>query len=210
MTVYEKYQLLARDASASGDRIAGENYLQHAEHYYRLMEAAKQNAQQQSNGQDRQPDQRQRRNQSEQSPVDNANTAAGADGEPAPNNGEAGPVADASVKPLEEGAQTVAAENAEQPHLSEDVPMGPAALAAEVEAQSEQNSGDEAAPKRTPRRRRRPPQDAAPETVTPNAGTPEAEPQEAATQEAATQEAEPQEADPQEESDSDDSEAVNA
>ncbi|HZD24939.1 MAG TPA: DUF4167 domain-containing protein, partial [Alphaproteobacteria bacterium] len=46
MTVYEKYQALARDASASGDRIAAENYLQHAEHYFRIMQAAKQQAQQ--------------------------------------------------------------------------------------------------------------------------------------------------------------------
>ncbi|MFV3076751.1 DUF4167 domain-containing protein [Niveispirillum fermenti] len=35
--VYEKYQALARDANASGDRIAAENYLQHAEHYYRII-----------------------------------------------------------------------------------------------------------------------------------------------------------------------------
>lgn len=37
--VYEKYQSLARDASSSGDRIAAENYQQHAEHYYRIIEA---------------------------------------------------------------------------------------------------------------------------------------------------------------------------
>jgi len=35
--VFDKYQTLARDAQASGDRIAAENYLQHAEHYYRIM-----------------------------------------------------------------------------------------------------------------------------------------------------------------------------
>lgn len=35
--IYEKYQALARDAQASGDRIAAENYLQHAEHYYRII-----------------------------------------------------------------------------------------------------------------------------------------------------------------------------
>ena len=33
----EKYQSLARDAVTAGDRIAAENYLQHAEHYYRVM-----------------------------------------------------------------------------------------------------------------------------------------------------------------------------
>src|SRR5580700_7366711 len=38
--VYEKYLQLARDANASGDRVAAENYLQHAEHYYRIMAAS--------------------------------------------------------------------------------------------------------------------------------------------------------------------------
>ena len=37
--VMEKYLALARDASAAGDRIAMENYLQHAEHYYRVLNA---------------------------------------------------------------------------------------------------------------------------------------------------------------------------
>jgi hypothetical protein len=37
--VYEKYLQLARDANSSGDRIMAENYLQHAEHYYRIMAA---------------------------------------------------------------------------------------------------------------------------------------------------------------------------
>ncbi len=37
--VYEKYQQLARDAQTAGDRVLAENYLQHAEHYFRLMRA---------------------------------------------------------------------------------------------------------------------------------------------------------------------------
>lgn len=37
--VHEKYQALARDAQSSGDRVAAENYLQHAEHYFRIIEA---------------------------------------------------------------------------------------------------------------------------------------------------------------------------
>jgi hypothetical protein len=37
--VHEKYQALARDAASSGDRVLAENYLQHAEHYYRIIEA---------------------------------------------------------------------------------------------------------------------------------------------------------------------------
>ena len=35
--VYEKYQALARDAMASGDRVMAENYSQHGEHYYRIL-----------------------------------------------------------------------------------------------------------------------------------------------------------------------------
>ncbi|MGH6718282.1 MAG: DUF4167 domain-containing protein [Alphaproteobacteria bacterium] len=38
--IYDKYLLLARDANSSGDRVAAENYLQHAEHYYRMMMAS--------------------------------------------------------------------------------------------------------------------------------------------------------------------------
>jgi len=38
--VYEKYLQLARDANSGGDRVMAENYLQHAEHYYRIMAAA--------------------------------------------------------------------------------------------------------------------------------------------------------------------------
>lgn len=39
MHIYDKYLSLARDATSSGDTIASENYLQHAEHYYRIMAA---------------------------------------------------------------------------------------------------------------------------------------------------------------------------
>ncbi len=36
-TVLEKYKVLAKDAAASGDYVGAENYLQHAEHYSRLI-----------------------------------------------------------------------------------------------------------------------------------------------------------------------------
>jgi hypothetical protein len=38
--IAEKYGQLARDAHSSGDRVAAENYYQHAEHYYRIIAAA--------------------------------------------------------------------------------------------------------------------------------------------------------------------------
>jgi hypothetical protein len=62
--VYEKYLQLARDANSSGDRVMAENYLQHAEHYYRIVAAtqaqmaqhqAQQAAQAAANGQQPRP-----------------------------------------------------------------------------------------------------------------------------------------------------------
>jgi hypothetical protein len=37
--VFERYVALAREASVSGDRVAAENLYQHAEHYFRIMNA---------------------------------------------------------------------------------------------------------------------------------------------------------------------------
>ena len=37
--VFERYIALAREAASSGDRIAAENLYQHAEHYFRVMNA---------------------------------------------------------------------------------------------------------------------------------------------------------------------------
>lgn len=62
--IYEKYLQLARDANSSGDRVMAENYLQHAEHYFRIMAAQaqaqaqfqqQQAAARQANGQGEQP-----------------------------------------------------------------------------------------------------------------------------------------------------------
>ncbi len=38
--VYEKYVGLARDAISAGDRVAAETYYQHAEHYFRIVNAS--------------------------------------------------------------------------------------------------------------------------------------------------------------------------
>src|ERR671926_705080 len=45
--VADKYSQLARDAQANGDPVAAENYLQHAEHYYRIIAAAQEQLRQQ-------------------------------------------------------------------------------------------------------------------------------------------------------------------
>ena len=42
--VHEKYLAMARDASSSGDRVSAENYLQHAEHYHRILAVQREEA----------------------------------------------------------------------------------------------------------------------------------------------------------------------
>jgi len=56
--IAEKYVQLARDAQASGDPITAEGYLQHAEHYFRLIAAAQAQFAQQNPHQQQQPYQR--------------------------------------------------------------------------------------------------------------------------------------------------------
>jgi len=44
--LFEKYLQLGRDATSSGDRVMAESYFQHAEHYFRILNAMTQAAQQ--------------------------------------------------------------------------------------------------------------------------------------------------------------------
>ncbi|WP_459695373.1 DUF4167 domain-containing protein [Acidisoma sp. C75] len=42
--LFEKYLQLGRDATSAGDRVLGEGYFQHAEHYFRIVTAMNQAA----------------------------------------------------------------------------------------------------------------------------------------------------------------------
>ena len=64
--VLEKYLAMARDAATGGDRIAAENYLQHAEHYYRIINID--NANRQGNGGQRPSQGQQGQGQPQQQP----------------------------------------------------------------------------------------------------------------------------------------------
>ena len=60
--IIEKYETLARDAQTSGDRVMAENFLQHAEHYSRMLGAAqaeREAQQRRDNPQDQQQPQQQ-------------------------------------------------------------------------------------------------------------------------------------------------------
>ncbi len=74
--IFDKYQALARDASSAGDRIKAESYLQHAEHYYRMIRAAQANQQQQ------QPQQSQQEGDNEQPSVDSGDDERSSNREP--------------------------------------------------------------------------------------------------------------------------------
>jgi len=48
--LFEKYLQLGRDATGAGDRVMAESYFQHAEHYFRILNAMSQAQQQQYQG----------------------------------------------------------------------------------------------------------------------------------------------------------------
>ena len=54
--VYDKYVALARDAFSSGDRVRGESLQQHAEHYYRMLQAMQPKEREQDSQESRQDD----------------------------------------------------------------------------------------------------------------------------------------------------------
>ncbi len=69
--IADKYSTLARDAQASGDRVMAENYLQHAEHYNRIIAAAQ--SQQQAQRESRE-EQEESRDQDREQPAEATGT----------------------------------------------------------------------------------------------------------------------------------------
>jgi len=125
--VLEKYLTLARDAASQGDRIAAENYYQHAEHYFRVI-----NSQNQANGR---PNDRPLPTPAD----DQMNMAIGFDDEE--GEGE------------EEGSEEGDAEQAAAETVVEIQGIPPAALPQVSQASDEEQPAAEA---RAPRRRRQP------------------------------------------------------
>lgn len=102
--VMEKYLALARDASSQGDRVAAENFYQHAEHYFRLINAYNQN-----NGQ--------RRPQNLPTPAEDQVEGAG-DGEDEDEDGEGNAAVEAGTEAAAEMAE-VEGETGELPQSPE-------------------------------------------------------------------------------------------
>jgi len=125
--VLEKYLTLARDAASQGDRIAAENYYQHAEHYFRVI-----NSQNQANGR---PNDRPL-----PTPADDQMALAGG-------------FDDEEGEGEEEGSEEGEAEQAAAETVVEIQGIPPAALPQTSQASDEEQPAAEA---RAPRRRRQP------------------------------------------------------
>lgn len=82
--VAEKYTTLARDAQSSGDRVMSENYLQHAEHYNRIVAAAQAHQAQQASQENRE-DNTQQSNDENRDSGDNRNARNGREAKDARN-----------------------------------------------------------------------------------------------------------------------------
>ncbi len=83
--LFEKYLQLGRDATSGGDRVLAEGYFQHAEHYFRILNAMNQAVQQGQQGNGGQAQQGQRRPYGNEDDM----AATGADNEPsAPGMGD--------------------------------------------------------------------------------------------------------------------------
>lgn len=137
MHIAEKYQQLARDAQASGDRVMFENYNQHAEHYLRIVAAA-------------QPQQQPSAQPQARGESDEASEAAAA------TNGATPPV-NGSERPAQERAAPdgeVVDANSPQPFI-EDMPV--IDQEGQVNGAGQKADSDEAGADEKPRRRTRTP-----------------------------------------------------
>lgn len=109
--IAEKYQALSRDAHASSDPVAAENYLQHAEHYLRIIAATQvqQSPQQpfQSENNDDEDNEQPRMNGASHSADAQSSASDEADDrpEPAASNGEQSDEQPSAAQPRQRAAQ---------------------------------------------------------------------------------------------------------
>jgi hypothetical protein len=88
--LFEKYLQLGRDATSGGDRVLAEGYFQHAEHYFRILNAMNQAVQQGQQGQQGNGGQNQQNQQGQRRPYGNEDEMSqGPDNDPgAPGMGD--------------------------------------------------------------------------------------------------------------------------
>lgn len=166
--IIDKYLVLARDAQVSGDRVTAESYLQHAEHYTRLLgEAQRQtqeNRQSQENRQDDRGDAREDRDEAmvgeatvaerQQTPAGDQQQAA----QPQPSD-SSGLATFGDDEPAEQGPVETP-EAARQPAAPDQKPQQEHIAKAEEGERTEEEAAaapaEEPAPKRPRTRRKKP------------------------------------------------------
>ena len=82
--VHEKYIAMAQDASSAGDSISSENYLQHAEHYYRILAVQREEAEARANNQQQSPRNNNNNGRPQRTEGSNETTDRAADGKNQP------------------------------------------------------------------------------------------------------------------------------
>lgn len=136
--IHDKYIALARDASSAGDRIKAESYLQHAEHYFRLIRSM-------------QPAQ-QPQGQSAQAPAEEGEseqpTVEGEEENRRPQRGRRAPSNNTASEPASE--ETVESSEAVVEKVAEETPSEEPAAEQEAAAEGEEKPE----PEKKPRRRR--------------------------------------------------------
>lgn len=146
--VAEKYTTLARDAHSSGDRVMAENYLQHAEHYNRIIataqaaQVAAQQQQQQRDGGDDGDDDTNDRNDRFQSNEDRQQS----------NGSGPQPVIDGVPAEVAHSENNPPRESRQRNNQASDNPND----ANGQHVNGQEASSDDAAPRKRPRRPRKP------------------------------------------------------
>ena len=141
--IAEKYTTLARDAQSSGDRVMAENYLQHAEHYNRIIMAAMAQMPQPQVRDSRDDDE-----QDEDGDDNNQNQNNNHSAQPSVQNEQPAQPQGAGPQPVIEGTPAEVA-------LKQDGASEPTQPVAEAMPEAAEGEVAEAAPRR-PRRPRRP------------------------------------------------------
>ncbi|MEO0912251.1 MAG: DUF4167 domain-containing protein [Pseudomonadota bacterium] len=149
--IIEKYQALARDAQLSNDRVAAENFMQHSEHYTRLLgEAVREQAERQQEQAERQAQEAQARNANQQQSGQNGTQPARKEAPQDPGAGnqpEAAAMAPVELPAEGEGPDLVETPENAQPAPPPKKPRSrtrrsakPAQTEAETEAKAPQDS----------------------------------------------------------------------
>ena len=136
--IIEKYQVLARDAQLSNDRVAAENFQQHAEHYTRMLAQAQREMQAEAEARRLAHEESQNRNRQQHQDERAQRYQNGQHHQPRrqddqPDSAAEAPQPDMSERPAQDAFALVEQDTSDEPALV-DTPEAPAAA---VEAQAE-------------------------------------------------------------------------